>query len=555
MRIFAFSDLRVQSPQLVSEAIGSERPDIILYGGDDLDRLIFLNEEFLLRITDNYVRIALPSYSVISSTSGLGLSPDAIRVLRIALREEKDYLRWKKLDCIKYLSSIPFYSVRGNDDTHLLEHNGSEYIRIKRCDDLYIDGRTIKVRRGKAVDLDEPSDDGIYTPIHSKYAKYKVGKGVNSFSVFGISCTEGLKSRITNTPDQYADIYLSHVPPKGILDLSVRFGLEHIGSFELRRSILKHRPRFLICGHSHFWGGYATRLGSTIVLNVSSGDERNDVSVANYAIIDTSNWSYKAKSRRDKSKIRVRGFSSLKQRLKKYTLRVRDSSTNTEILKLCEEHGIEHSRYKQRVESLNWKSPKIERPLNLPNFDKCAFLDVETGRAAGDDPGRLWLVGISYREELKQFLWPTQKKRFFQFLRKKKIGNLIHWSPYDRKVLKPILIKAKIQPEFIDACQRTGNCVVWHSYRLGDLCDAILGQETQSEEISGLAAGIYADHLIFERKRCRLCPSKKEIVSKIRSHNRNEILKLVRLCKKLSDKSKPPTKRKPYYQLWPLPSS
>lgn len=69
---------------------------------------------------------------------------------------------------------------------------------------------------------------------------------------------------------------VSHPPPSGILDLSMRFGLGNTGSTALRRFIAKHGGivRFVHCGHSHLNGGQAESIGSTTVLNTACHDYR-----------------------------------------------------------------------------------------------------------------------------------------------------------------------------------------------------------------------------------------------------------------------------------------
>ncbi|MGH2569458.1 MAG: hypothetical protein ACRDGA_14055, partial [Bacteroidota bacterium] len=246
-------------------------------------------------------------------------------------------------------------------------------------------------------------------------------------------------------------------------------------------------------------------MGRTVVLNVSSGDRENrDEPYAHYAIIDTSNWNYKIKPIVDYERIRIMGYTTLG-----LYEDVDPKSTNSEILLMARRSGIDTRRYEKRLESLKQKKPKIERRLNLPKIDECAFVDVETGLNVGSKPGRLWLVGIQYQGIFQQFLWPKHKGKFLNFLKANNITKLVHWSSFDRSALYPILSKAKIRPEYIDALKRTGNCVVWHSYNLDNLYHKLLGNASANNEerIPGRFAGIYADHLLFSKRKCRYCPS------------------------------------------------
>jgi hypothetical protein len=59
-------------------------------------------------------------------------------------------------------------------------------------------------------------------PTSGKFTLQKEGEEI---TVFGVKCGFGLGSQINNEPREYTDIYLSHLPPLGTLDLSVRLGI------------------------------------------------------------------------------------------------------------------------------------------------------------------------------------------------------------------------------------------------------------------------------------------------------------------------------------------
>lgn len=69
-------------------------------------------------------------------------------------------------------------------------------------------------------------------------------------------------------------ILLTHTPPYGVLDHSVRYGEAHIGSQAVAEFIRdKENIALVICGHSHYSGGKVSELEGVPVVNVASHDD------------------------------------------------------------------------------------------------------------------------------------------------------------------------------------------------------------------------------------------------------------------------------------------
>lgn len=80
-----------------------------------------------------------------------------------------------------------------------------------------------------------------------------------------------LRSKLSRAPT----ILVSHTPPHGILDISVRFGTDRIGSTAVRTLVDEGRFKMVICGHSHMNGGRCYTNQSCTIVNVASHDDKN----------------------------------------------------------------------------------------------------------------------------------------------------------------------------------------------------------------------------------------------------------------------------------------
>ncbi|HET6246503.1 MAG TPA: metallophosphoesterase family protein [Tepidisphaeraceae bacterium] len=64
-------------------------------------------------------------------------------------------------------------------------------------------------------------------------------------------------------------VLVSHSPPKGVVDRSSRG--DSLGSTAVRETILRCRPKLVVCGHIHGSGGDCEFLGTTPVVNAGPG--------------------------------------------------------------------------------------------------------------------------------------------------------------------------------------------------------------------------------------------------------------------------------------------
>ena len=534
MKILAFSDWRTQPLDAVLNIIEKHKPDVILYAGDDLSRFIGIDDFLFLRMGDSLVKLTYRELESIPDKDYEILTHcPKNSIKKIKINEKYFFHKW----------GVPVYYVNGNDD-EILKYGNNFYIELEG------------IMENNRICFNH----NILLPINPSFGKFSIRKNNEKISVFGFESQFGNRSNIKNAPTKYADIYLTHLPPLGTLDLSVRFGMNHIGSKKLRDLVEKYQPKLVICGHSHLWGGHLTKIGDTIVVNVSSHDR--EYSSGNYALIDTKDWTVELKTMTVETLHYVRGLGTIYDKLKNVDSKTKKNMKKSGIdvdvifekfnpwnshgfetqedlcraLDIVERLGVDTKKVRERIESVNWEKPKIARKITI-NPDLHAFVDVETGISKGiNNPGKLWLIGIWYDGELKQFLFPEERKEFLAYLKKHHISSLVSWTQYDMFALRKIIKRRKRPIKYIDACQRVSNCVVWHTYKLDELYRAMFGNTVDDKDsISGYIAGLYADHLLFSDESCPYCPAKEEIMEKIKAKNKRDIIQMVEICRKLWD--------------------
>jgi Icc-related predicted phosphoesterase len=553
MRILAFSDWRVQSICMINSIIQNTHPDSILYAGDDLKRVIPMESDLYLKTKHNFTLI----------------NEETINDKKLFVVNEKnlvlfkDYLSKVILKESINTENIPFFFVNGNDDG-IIQEKGKYFIKIsppyfqKDFKNVHIvetpkhkitTKNQSEVQRAifERLDFDENTLDfsneseiqnletsGLYRQlkINPSFGQHNIS---NDYSFYGFECKTGLNTEISNAPIHYSEIYLSHLPPLGCLDLSNRHGTRHIGSEKLLALVKKFSPKFLICGHSHFWGGKSIKIFETEVINISSND--NLGAPGNYVLIDTETGKYELRTLDFKSLRQVRGaYFKSEENFKIYgggnvtydhNLLENDNESIIKSLELNDKRKIA-----ERIRSISWEKPKIIKKLSF-NPEDYTLIDIETGlyerttNIFGERKITVWLIGMLHKGHLVQFEYPAQKKEFINFLKLHNISDLVSWTKFDSKILSKIRELNKIK--WHDACQRTTHCIIWHSYKLHELYNLIFNK-TDVDIIDGCVAGIYANHLIIKNKECEYCPSIEDVKNQIKERNKKDLLQMFELC-------------------------
>lgn len=222
LRIVAFSDYRVQDILLLLQFIRDLKPgpDLLIYAGDDVERFHTDSQNLLEQ---------LAAASMHGLCAVIGNDPvdeqDKYRA-RISLRHEVNAGR-------SYIRGNGVYNVHENP--------------------LVIGDYAVIGNEGA------PPDDkwgALGTVIYPE-----------------ASMARHLALAATAVREKHL-IVVSHTPPRGTLDLAIRFGTRHIGSLALRTFIQKRENvRLAVCGHVHYCGGQSKKLGKCLVVNAASHDD------------------------------------------------------------------------------------------------------------------------------------------------------------------------------------------------------------------------------------------------------------------------------------------
>ncbi len=213
-RILAFSDYRVQSQRDLYDYIQgmSDKPDVIVYAGDDVNRFEQDGENIFENYIANYTSFGL--FGVIGNDS---------------IPEDK-----------KILSSNGVHDL--NEEPMVAD----EFIFFG------IEGGLKDFPFGSVL----YSEDEITNHLEGQF-----------HDVRDFIKTEGKRL------EDFKLVLVSHNPPFGVLDLAMRFGKENIGSKAILDFIKSHGINLNICGHVHLQGGRYSKLNDSTIVNVASHDK------------------------------------------------------------------------------------------------------------------------------------------------------------------------------------------------------------------------------------------------------------------------------------------
>jgi Icc-related predicted phosphoesterase/uncharacterized protein YprB with RNaseH-like and TPR domain len=371
LRIVAFSDYRVQDISLLLDFAKKLQPtpNLILYAGDDVERFHSGNDNFFEQLA------AL-------STHGL---------------------------C----------AVLGNDAGEDAQAKDGEVRLIP-------DTKTLRahIRGANVYNVHEtPLVLGEYAVIGSEGSPPDEEFGDMGVVIYNEQSIARHLQLAAQTAKGKLLILVSHCPPRGVLDLAIRFGTRRIGSVALRKFLVprKNVP-LVVCGHVHFCGAQAKKLKRTTVVNAASHDDFG--APGRIAIIEIRagrvcgvQWhnlwelvSLCGIKESRAARLRDAGISNLTQL----------ADAPSECIKQVLKCGAgEVSSMKARASSLLKQDAIVFKTLGIPDENR-AYIDIET------DPNSefIWLVGLHVEHESRTYSFfantPAHEKEMltelFQFL-------------------------------------------------------------------------------------------------------------------------------------------
>lgn len=503
LRILAFSDYRIQDIDLLVDFIQKmqKKPDIILYAGDDIDRFV---EHKLIK----------------SARRTIWIKRGKIR-RRIQSIKQGKMIR-NRFEEIASLSKLGFCAVIGNDDFP----NVREYIHGKNVHSVqespFIFGNYAVI--GIEGAIDDPKDKSIgigyalYTEATLKKHLEKIKKKIKDKKI----------------------IILSHSPPRGALDLAMRFGIRNIGSKSLRDFIKRNHKSIplVVCGHVHLQGGKNTTIEKTTIVNAASHDNIGEP--GRVAIIDVVDDNIEINWHEMYGVDGIFRIGPVKyQKLKDAGIMTVDKLYSVNSKELCNClncHPNVANKILVRAKAVFEKKViPLERMVSVE--DDAVFFDIETDL----EQNLVWMIGIYFTKtnKLVQLVahTPSQEKSIlkkFLYIMKDFRGKIYIFSGtrFDEWVIKKRLDHYKMNysnlPEFIDLGTYIQRCYALplKSYGLKSIAD-YFGYKYQHKDLSGMM--VASEYLNNYQK-----TKDKKLMKKLLEYNEDDLRSLPWIMGKLS---------------------
>lgn len=327
-------------------------------------------------------------------------------------------------------------------------------------------------------------------------------------------------------------LLVSHAPPQGILDLAIRFGVDHIGSSVVREALARAEVRGVVCGHVHSQGGREQRVGNTLVVNVASHDARGSSLV--YAVLDWDGHRFNAVVRvaRENDEVRrVPGVGWMRaSKLEQAGIRTMSdilAGDGRELAAVVGSTSIAR-RMRAGARAQTTGVPVLLSP-GEPFPTESVIVDVETSLDRRDDP---WLVAFrpfgGVRVRQLQELDPARHRdhllRVDRSLRAFTGTRYVRWGTFDRAALERAFHTVELNAPawladhaWFDACAWVKRVVALPTSTSGlkDVGDH-LGYRFAHPNLDGMMVGQW--YTLYRTKGAEFD------VRKVRAYNRDDVL-------------------------------
>ncbi|HEY7733834.1 MAG TPA: ribonuclease H-like domain-containing protein, partial [Nitrososphaera sp.] len=279
-------------------------------------------------------------------------------------------------------------------------------------------------------------------------------------------------------------IIISHTPPRGVLDLAIRFGQRNIGSKALRKYIEKNSSRvpLVVCGHVHLQGGKDKICKQTRIVNAASHDFEG--APGKLALIELDSQGVaKVQWRRVEKGLGLYGVGSVKAErfFAAGITKVHQIIEHTpEALAAALGCSLDTAhKYRIRARSVVENRIIATRPI-VALDNNPIFLDIETDLVQSV----VWLVGVYFEKEARFVRYFAERPSDEKCVLRKFVDDMADMNGtiytfsgtrFDERVLKKRLETYGFDhsrlPPFFDICTEIRRAVIFpiQSYRLKDL--------------------------------------------------------------------------------------
>ena len=525
MRIVAISDCRTTTGEQIERLFEREKPDLLLYGGDDVARFGPVPDEVYVEAGVMHLRTvageAPPAEDMFQSKywgvpdafwerASFGFSASlSARIRARALsragpsRERRhgphvirgeqwtfEVIRWfhsrPAINWSPLASRIPhgIAGVLGNDcvpaDAWVLQQPGCHDLHTKP---MLLPGLAIIGLAGA------PARDGE-------------GRGLLLYDEEAAAAHLARQLAACGNRDV---ILVSHAPPLEILDLAVRHGIENIGSRAVRDLVDAGRVAIVVCGHVHREGGKTQRITpDCAVVNVACHDDAH--AALRYAVIEVETGYFDITHH----ELPNEGLHQISGIGPKLAEQLRSAGIR-EISQLAalgrEEVTVLLGPRRGPQMQAHARSLLRGLPVSVGGRpsppEPVIYLDVETSHDVQDDP---WLIGLLFpdgRFEQMQALdrddHPAHLQALDARLKAYPGHTFMQWGSFDRIALEKAYARCGLpspgwleKHRWLDACVwlRQHVALPIHSLALRVVC-RYFDYEVRHPHLSGMTVGVW----------------------------------------------------------------